>query len=294
MKVAFLTAGCMIPGHPNLRSDYWEHEHEFPPLQVACKSRGIELREVVWDDPTLIPTEYDAFVIGTTWDYTDKPEVFLQTLERISSRCPLLNPLATVRWNSHKTYLRDLAGRGVVVAPTLWRELADEHTIKCAFDELGCDEIVVKPVIGASAWRQSRIRRGEAIPEPALLPPAESMIQPFLPAVLEEGEFSFIYFDRVFSHCAQKLPKVGDYRVQAMYGGHERTYEPSAEELTLAQHVVDAVDGPLLYARVDMLREPSGQLVLMELELIEPYFYPDQGPHMGPTFAAALSRMLGG
>lgn len=292
MKVGFLTAGCMIPGHPNLRTDYWEHEREFPPLRVACKSRGIELREVIWDDPALIPTEFDAFVIGTTWDYTDKPDVYLQTLERISVQRSLLNPLDTVRWNSHKTYLRDLAERCVDVVPTLWRQSADEATITRAFDELGADEIVVKPVIGASAWRQARLRRGEPIPEPSLLPPAHTMIQPFLPAVVDEGEFSFIYFDRTFSHCAQKLPAAGDYRVQAMYGGHERVYHPSAEELSLAQRVVDAVSGPLLYARVDMLRVPSGQLALMELELIEPYYYPEQGPGFASLFAEALCRLL--
>ena len=29
-----------------------------------------------------------------------------------------------------------------------------------------------------------------------------------------------------------------------------------------------------------------------ELEAIEPYLYPEQGPNLGPTFAAALDRML--
>jgi hypothetical protein len=37
---------------------------------------------------------------------------------------------------------------------------------------------------------------------------------------------------------------------------------------------------------------PDGELVLMELELVEPYLYPEQGPGMGETFAGALERAL--
>jgi len=41
-----------------------------------------------------------------------------------------------------------------------------------------------------------------------------------------------------------------------------------------------------------MLRQPDGNLALMELELIEPYLYPEQGPGMGERFADALVRLL--
>jgi glutathione synthase/RimK-type ligase-like ATP-grasp enzyme len=291
--VAFLTAGCMLPGHPDLREDYWEHDREFLPLQAACSARGIDLRAVVWDDPSLTPSDYDALVLGTTWDYAEQPQAFLAALETITRQRPLFNPLPVVRWNMRKTYLRDLAERGLPVVPTLWRDRADGLTIARAFDELGVDEIVVKPVVGASAWRQARLRRGDPLPPADALPPSETMIQPFLHAAVKEGEFSFLFFDRVFSHCAQKIPQAGDYRVQSMYGGREEAYQPSAAESALARRVLDAVDGPLLYARVDMMRGLDGQLALMELELIEPYLYPDQGPDFGVSYAAALERHLG-
>jgi hypothetical protein len=35
---------------------------------------------------------------------------------------PLANDLATLRWNSDKSYLRDLARRGVTIVPTRWGE----------------------------------------------------------------------------------------------------------------------------------------------------------------------------
>ena len=48
-----------------------------------------------------------------------------------------------------------------------------------------------------------------------------------------------------------------------------------------------------LYARVDMLRLATGSLALMEIELIEPYLYPEQGPNLGPLIAAAIMERLG-
>lgn len=118
------------------------------------------------------------------------------------------------------------------------------------------------------------------------------MIQPFLPAVAEEGEYAFLFFGGEFSHCARKIPAGGDYRVQSEYGGREEVHHPSGQELALARSVLDRIDGDPLYARVDMLRGLDGQLALIEIELIEPYLYPEQGPEMGEIFAAALGRML--
>ena len=145
--------------------------------------------------------------------------------------------------------------------------------------------------MGAGAWRQSLISRGDDMPDEGNLPEAECMIQPFLPSVTSEGEYAFLFFDREFSHCSQKVPAKGDYRVQAAYGAKENIHIPSDEELKLASSVLDCVKGDILYARVDMLRGLDGKLALIELELIEPYMFPEQGPDMGKSFAAALTRL---
>ncbi len=290
--VAFLTANCMMPGHPDERIDAWEHEREFTPMRDACAHLGIDLREAIWDDPALDPAAFDAIVIGTTWDYMHQPEAFLDRLAHLASGAPLLNPLDTVRWNLDKRYLDDLAERGAPVIPTLWRDNADADTIEQAFDELDTDELVVKPIVGGGAWRQARVKRHEPLPPAEELPPGQTMIQPFLPAAASEGEYSFLYFDRAFSHALVKVAKAGDYRIQSAFGGREHVHNPTPEELALAGRVLAAVEGGLLYARVDMMRLPSGELALMELELIEPYLYPEQGPAMGKAFADALARVL--
>ena len=293
-RIAFLTAACMFRDNPGARADAFEYEHEIAALQPACAAAGLTLDPVIWDDPDFGPSAFDAAVVGTCWDYMEKPDAFMATLARIDAATRLFNPLDLIRWNSRKTYLKDLAARGAPMIPTLWADRADAATIGGAFDALGCGDIVVKPVLGAGAWRQARVRRGEALPAAEALPPAECMIQPFLPAVAEEGEYAFLFFGGEFSHCARKIPAKGDYRVQSEYGGHEEVHVPSGAELALARSVLDFVDGDPLYARVDMLRGLDGQLALIEIELIEPYLYPEQGPQMGEVFAKALVRKLAG
>ena len=120
-----------------------------------------------------------------------------------------------------------------------------------------------------------------------------ALVQPFLPAAQHEGEYSFVFCGGELSHALVKRPAAGDYRVQSVYGGTEQVVHPSAADLDLARAVLAAAPGEALYARVDMMRGPDGGLLLMELELIEPYLYPQQGPELGPRFAAALARRLG-
>ncbi|WP_339746381.1 hypothetical protein [uncultured Maricaulis sp.] len=290
--VAFLSAACMLKDSPEARKDYWEYDLEISALAPACLAAGIELTTCIWDDPGFDASRYDGAVIGTCWDYMQKPVAFEAALEAIAAKTRLLNPFEIFRWNQRKTYLKDLAARGAPMIPTLWCERADAATISEAFDALGSDDIVVKPVLGGGAWRQARIRRGEALPEAENLPIAQCMIQPFLPAVSQEGEYAFLFFGREFSHCARKLPAKGDYRVQSEFGGREEIHIPTVDELALASSVLKCVEGDLLYARVDMLRGLDGQLALIELELIEPYLYPEQGPDIGACFARALKAML--
>lgn len=292
-RIAFLTSADMLAGHPQRREDHFELEYEYGPMRTACAARGIDLELAVWDAEDLDPSAFDAVVIGTTWDYAERPEAFLARLEAIEAAVPLFNPTRVVRWNLDKRYLADLERRGARVVPTLYEERADDAAIAAAFDRLEADELVVKPLVGASAWRQVRVRAGEALPPMEERPPARAMIQPFLPAVATEGEYSFIAFGRTLSHAVRKVPARGDYRVQSMYGAHEEVHRVDAQERALVERVLDAVDEPLLYARVDLVRGLDDHLCVMELELVEPYLYPEQGPDLGEVFAAELERRLG-
>ena len=64
------------------------------------------------------------------------------------------------------------------------------------------------------------------------------------------------------------------------------------DEKTLALRALSHVPAPLLYARIDMAPGPTGSPILMELELIEPSLFFDQGPEALERLVAGLVRRL--
>jgi hypothetical protein len=288
--IAYICSQVTISGSPNRRKDAFEHDRTLDVLRPAFLDRELDIVEVCWDDEQADWSEFAGAIIGTTWDYWDRASLFLDTLERIESQTRLFNCASTVRWNSHKGYLRDLATDGAKLIPTIWIEAPSADAIGEAFDVLDCDDMVVKRQVGAGATGQFRLKRGDAIPEM----PFPMMAQPFFPSIQTEGEMSLIFIDGKFSHALIKKAKEGDYRIQSNYGGYEEAIEPSSDDLLAAEKVVGSVSPMPLYARVDMLRSESDELYLMELELIEPYLFPVEGPELGTRMAEAVSRRLGG
>jgi hypothetical protein len=289
-KIAYLASRVTLPGSPIRRTDAFEHDFMMDALRAPFAARGLALDDVSWDDPKADWSAYAGVIIGTTWDYWDRLDEFLAALDRIEGQTLLFNPSALVRWNIRKTYLRDLEAKGARLIPTIWLDEAGEAAAQTAFDTLGADDLVFKRQIGAGAKDQHRVRRGEPIPAM----PHPMMAQPFLPMIQTEGELSFIFIDGEVSHALIKRAQPGDYRIQSTYGGREEKITPSTDDLAAARAIIAALDEPPLYGRVDMLRGADGKLLLMELEVIEPYLYPVEGPQLGERMAAGMARRFGG
>ncbi|MDX1292626.1 MAG: hypothetical protein R3265_07440 [Hyphomonas sp.] len=290
MKIAYLSSKVTQPGSAIRRADAFEHDYMMRALRPEFAERGMEIEDICWDDAAADWASYDAALIGTTWDYWDRPGEFLSSLEKIERQTRLFNPSALVRWNSHKTYLRDLASRGARLIPTLWIDEMTDALYQSAFAELGETKLVFKRQVGAGASGQHLLNAGD--PRPDM--PHAMMVQPFLPTIQSEGEFSFIFIEGALSHALVKRAKPGDYRIQSAYGGQEEAVDPSSKDLSAARAVLEALDEIPLYARVDMVRHPDGTLLLMELELIEPYLYPEQGPRLGERLAKAVAARIRG
>ncbi|MEE9380657.1 MAG: hypothetical protein V3V03_04555 [Hyphomonadaceae bacterium] len=288
MKIAYLASRKTLPGSPERLVDAFEHDHMMEALGAAFASAGMEITDISWDDPSANWADFDGAIIGTTWDYWDRHEEFLSALDAIDRETKLFNPAALVRWNIDKTYLRDLEQKGVRLIPTLWLDTANEETVSAGFDTLATDDIVCKRQVGAGADGQHRLKRGDQVPDM----PHAMMVQPFLSTIQSEGEYSFIFIDGDLSHVLIKRAADGDYRIQSLYGGKEEAVTPEPEDLAAAEAVIVMLDEAPLYARVDMVRGPDGKLLLMELEMIEPYLYPLQGPDLGARLAAALKKRL--
>lgn len=291
MKIAYLSCEFCFPGERSDQVDMREHQHMMSALKPVFESNGSTIKDVKWDAKQVDWSTFDAVIIGTAWDYIDRCDEFLATLDAIDTHTPVFNRPSTVRWNCDKNYLRTLEAKGIGVIPTLW--IDDPQSIvdwPAAFKSLGTEKLVVKRQIGANATGQFLLNKGataETLSHPM-------MIQPFLTAVADEGEYSFIFVDGELSHCLIKKPSSGDYRIQATYGGIEAAITPAQKDITKARSVLRLLDELPLYARVDMVRGADGSLLLMELELIEPFLYPLQGPDFANHLFTALSKRLAG
>jgi len=290
MRVVYLASKDTLPGSPERRGDGFEHDQMMAALRPAFAARGVRLEDHRWDDDAISWADFDAAIIGTTWDYQDRAKEFLDRLDRIASGTRLFNDAGLARWNAHKRYLGDLEARGARLIPTRWLDRATPERIAAAMDDLETDDLVLKRQIGAGAQGQLRLRRGQPLP----CPPTPMMAQPFLPAIESEGELSFVFVDGELSHALVKRAAPGDYRIQSMYGGREQAIQPNEADAAAARAVLDTLHEVPLYARVDMVRGADGRLLLMELELIEPFLYPLQGPDLGERLAAALLTRLDG
>lgn len=287
-SIVYLASPATLPGHPERRKDAFEHDATMNALGPAFAAEGWQLEAVSWDDPEADWSRFDAAIVGSTWDYWDRHDAFLAQLARIAGSTRLFNPEPMLRWNTDKRYLAELAAKGVPTIPTVWLDQPTPAAVAAAFDALGADDLVVKRQVGAGAFGQHRLRRGDPIPEL----PHRMMAQPFLPAIQAEGELSFVVIDGALSHALVKRAASGDYRIQSFYGGVEQAITPPAEEVAVALGVVAKLDEVPLYARVDMVRDADGALKLMELEMVEPYLYPLQGPELGARMAAGVARRL--
>jgi hypothetical protein len=278
-----------MPNSATRRSDAWEHDAMMAHLTPAFAANGAEIVDICWDTDDADWAQFDAAVIGTTWDYPDRLEEFFGQLDHIASYIPLFNDPETVRWNARKTYLAELQQRGAPVIPSLWFDHVDQAALDQAFAHFSdADKLVFKRQVGANAEGQYILTRGEPLPEM----PEPMFVQPFRPAILTEGEMGYIFIDGELSHATQKQAKLGDYRVQSGYGGFDIPVTPDARDLQTAQEIIRFVTPTPLYARVDLVRGPSGTLELMEMELIEPFLYVDKGPKFGELFYHALKKRV--
>ena len=263
-------------------------------LRPAFEAAGMELVEIDWRAPL---GEFDRIalvLLGTAWDYQDHPAEFLARLEELAAHgIAVCNPPEVVRWNVDKSYLRELAEIGVATVPTLWSDDPGRTDIAAALESFGTDRVVVKRQVGAGGLGQLSFDRG-ALPDANWRFGRPAMIQPFLPAILDEGEVGFVFIDGAFSHGVRKRAGKGEYRIQSLFGGTEEDYGPEQHDLAHAQAVVTALPFPApLYCRIDMVRLPSGELAVMEAEMIEPYLYPEQGPELGERLTVAVLERLG-
>jgi glutathione synthase/RimK-type ligase-like ATP-grasp enzyme len=278
-------------------------DDDMPPLLAAAAAAGIEAQIADWDDPAVEWGRFDAALLRSAWDYTERLGEFLGWVERTAAVTTLLNPPAVVRWNSDKHYLLEVAAHGLPIVDSAFVEPgADPQAALTQFlARFAAAEVVVKPAVGAGS-RDTRRHARHATADMlahmrALLAASRSvLLQPYLPSVDRDGETAVIYINGAFSHAIRKGPLLpsGAAATQALFAAEDiSTRRPGADELDVAARITAAVPHqPLLYARVDLIRGEDGRPRLLELELTEPSLFFAHGPGSAAALlSAALARV---
>ena len=267
---------------------------DLPLAAPALADAGLDVDLVRWDDPDVDWDAYALAVVRSCWDYTWRHEEFLAWAASVPR---LRNPVEVLRWNTDKTYLRELERSALPVVPTVW-----DPTTEGELSDAG--EWVVKPSISAGSRDTARWSR----PEDALAHARQlvaagrtAMVQPYLESVDEAGETAMLFLGGRFSHAVRKGPLLGrgeGVRQDRASRGDLSGAVATKEQLAVAQAVFDAVPDlvpgapPVLYARIDLVADAAGRPVLLELELAEPSLFLPQAPQAVASLVRAVETEL--
>jgi glutathione synthase/RimK-type ligase-like ATP-grasp enzyme len=262
-------------------------------LTASLRRLGIEPTACIWNDPRVDWAAFDAVLIRSTWDYFKHYPAFRQWLDQLP--IPTINNKDLLRWNSDKSYLLDLAEQGVDIIPTL---ITPAKKLQQTLATMPAREVVIKPTISGTAWHTARGVVGETEFNRVIaqLPlEFDYLVQPYVPEVVSDGEWSLLFFDGEYSHAVIKQPAMGDYRVQSDFGGTANPIEPDASLIASAKRALVAAaaigHADIAYARVDGVIS-RGSFLLMELEMIEPFLHLKACPEAAERFASNLWKRL--
>ena len=262
-------------------------------LAASLRGFGVETTACIWNDPTVEWKKFDAVLIRSIWDYFKHYASFKQWLAQLP--IPTINNKDLLLWNSDKRYLIELEKHGIPIIPT---QVASASQLQATLATMRGREVVIKPTVSGTAWHT--VRGVAGAPEfdrvVAQLPAEfDYLVQPYVPEVASDGEWSLLFFDGEYSHAVIKRPKAGDYRVQSDYGGVSLAAEPGAELIASAASVLEAAAAighpDVAYARIDGVIS-QGRFLLMELEMIEPFLHLGNRADASERFAANLVKRL--
>ena len=238
-------------------------------------ANGINIEIAIWNDQNIEWTQFDLLIIKSPWDYHNHLNKFLQWLDEMQAAgIKVLNTVEVIKWNSNKKYLKEITEFGLPVIASeylLKGSLVDEQL----FDLFNTHKLVIKPCVSAGAQNTVLIDKKDFAENTLrlnqLLKNEDFIVQPFVKEI-QEGEWSFLFFNGNYSHCVLKTPKLDDFRVQHDHGGQVSYPEANREYMEQAKMYLNILPEIPLYARVDGVIIQN-HFHLMELELIEPYLF---------------------
>jgi len=266
-----------------------EPDPDQEPLLDGLRGAGMQPKMLAWDDPNANPGDFDLCIMRSCWNYYINPAGFLAFVDRAATASQLVNPIDVVHWNLHKRYLKKLQAADVPIIPTVWLDDREPGDLSETMRTEGWDDVVIKPSVSAASYRterfkKDRVKKGQRFLE-ELLADGDTLIQKYMSGFDEEK--ALVWIDGEWTHAVGKSPRFA--------GEDEEVSDAlpmSDEERTLAAKALGCVDVDcdLLYARVDVIRDSEGKLLVSEIELVEPSLFFVQSPASLVRFVDAIGR----
>jgi glutathione synthase/RimK-type ligase-like ATP-grasp enzyme len=258
----------------------------------AAEELEIDLVFANWNDKSIAWESFDAAVIRSAWDYVPVRDEFLQFAKNVETKTKLFNSYDVMRWNTDKKYLSNLENKGVPIIPTKFASNIDEAMPAISWAFGIAEAIAIKPTVGAGARLAGKATtEAEAIEFVKRILEAKrtAIIQPYISSVDDEGEKAIIVINGEISHVAKKVPAL----TKGGHGDAAGQLEITNEIRDIVKNISNAVNewDNLLFARVDVVRMGE-KLVLMELELTEPWLFMQFRPEAGVNLFKALKQRI--
>jgi glutathione synthase/RimK-type ligase-like ATP-grasp enzyme len=284
MKIAYVV-GNEDPNDP-------DPDLDIPFAIKAAEELEVDLVFANWNDKSIAWESFDAAVIRSAWDYVPVRDEFLEFAKNVETKTKLFNSYEVMKWNTNKTYLSILENKGVPIIPTKFANNLDEAlpAIKWAFEKASA--VAIKPTVGAGARLAGKASiEDKAIEYVKRILEAKRtvIIQPYILSVDDEGEKAIIVINGKISHAAKKVPAL----TKGGHGDAAGQLEITTEMKDIVKTISNAVSewNELLFARVDVVRMDE-KLVLMELELTEPWLFMQFRPEAGVDLFKALKHRI--
>ncbi|ANH59289.1 ATP-grasp domain-containing protein [Dokdonia donghaensis] len=265
-------------------------------ITQALEDLGLKVHCTAWDDAEFDWSQTRAVVFRTIWDYFERYDEFSAWIEIVKAKTQLVNSYDLIQWNIDKHYLEDLQNKGVAIVPTEYVDTGSYRSIAEVCLERDWQDVVIKPAIAGGAFHTHKVLEFERADYEEvfenLVAERDMLIQPFVPTISSRGEASLMVFNGKFTHAILKKPKQGDYRVQDDWGGTVHPYSPTQEEITFAEDCFKACNTMPAYGRADILWGENGDILLGELEIVEPELWIRNDPASARQFAQGVLKAL--
>lgn len=205
------------------------------------------------EDAAALMPDFDTVVVRNTGPVIDYPAVYQHFREQATARRQrVYNPLTGKADMAGKQYLVDLTEQGYPVIPTIDRVAHLDRLPEA-------DQYVVKPKAGADSHGLRFVHRHE-------LPTGEGIL--IQPKIDFRYEVSFYFVDHDFQYALHAPDPSQRWELT--------TYDPTSADLKFAARFIawNSLDHGI--QRVDACRTRDGDLLLVELEDLNPYLSLDR------------------